>query len=351
MKPLDTLMALAGHITRAVQDAQQVAEVGLGDTYADTMAVGSILQGMGVDPDIPTYMLGHACVRWWRGGVARFRLSHSLATQFALTDVDGIDASELRLPFPTFIVELPHPNGPLLFDSAEEDPRDSREEEVIFLVVNRYMGSSKLLESFDLSSFSHGGWRDRVRDCMKTKVSAPWDLPMIRLELLGPRMTTVDDTWALQGALDCAAVVPKDEFARATTTSRDLRAVEIGRRIVVNLALYLKHVASTSQSGGRTVNHDHGISSLLYELGNDVKIDARLRQAARDYCVSGRRPEPWKLAKRFIVRGHWKRQPVGPERAERKMIFVEPYWKGPADAPAIARAYVDDGPKGQPSDG
>ena len=347
MKLFDTLLSLAGRFTGLVQDAQRVADIGLGDTYADIMAVGSIMQSAGIGIDIPSFMLGHACVRWWRGGVARFHLSHSLATQFALTDVDGIDASDLRLPFPTFVIELPHPKGPLLFDNAEIE----QIEDVQFVIVNRYCGVSSAQLS---SAINHRAkiydWRDEVREYNRIKHELKWQEPKVRTILFGTRMTTLDDCWPLEGAVDCSDVVSKDDFARAVTTVRDLRAVEIARRIVVNLALYLRHVVSAGLSGGRTVNHDHGISSLLYELGTEVKIDARLRQASRDYCLSGRRPEPWRLAKRFIVRGHWKKQPVGPERAERKMIFVEPYWKGPADAPVIARTYVAEGVKGSLDD-
>ena len=37
----------------------------------------------------------------------------------------------------------------------------------------------------------------------------------------------------------------------------------------------------------------------------------------------------WKLSYRFIVQGHWRNQAYGEQRKERKLIFIEPYWKGP----------------------
>jgi len=39
-----------------------------------------------------------------------------------------------------------------------------------------------------------------------------------------------------------------------------------------------------------------------------------------------------KLKYRLLVAGHWKNQVCGPQRSERKRIFIEPYWKGPGEA-------------------
>jgi hypothetical protein len=40
-----------------------------------------------------------------------------------------------------------------------------------------------------------------------------------------------------------------------------------------------------------------------------------------------------------LVRGHYKRQVIGMARSGRKIIWVEPYWRGPEDAPILARPY------------
>lgn len=46
------------------------------------------------------------------------------------------------------------------------------------------------------------------------------------------------------------------------------------------------------------------------------------------------------LQHRFIVRGHWRKQPFGPGRNQRKMIYISPFLKGPADAPFMERETV-----------
>lgn len=71
-----------------------------------------------------------------------------------------------------------------------------------------------------------------------------------------------------------------------------------------------------------------------YALRRDVKIDCR--SAVLDY-LRGTRSS---VKIRSMVRGHWKHQPCGPERSERKFIHIEPYWRGPDDAPIALRNHV-----------
>ncbi len=40
-----------------------------------------------------------------------------------------------------------------------------------------------------------------------------------------------------------------------------------------------------------------------------------------------------------LVRGHYKRQVMGVSGSARKVIWIEPYWRGPEDAPILARPY------------
>ena len=43
---------------------------------------------------------------------------------------------------------------------------------------------------------------------------------------------------------------------------------------------------------------------------------------------------------RFMVRGHWRRQPHGPENQERKLIWIRPYYKGSDLAATINKPYL-----------
>ena len=43
---------------------------------------------------------------------------------------------------------------------------------------------------------------------------------------------------------------------------------------------------------------------------------------------------------RFMVRGHWRRQPHGPESQDRKLIWIRPYYKGSDLAATINKPYL-----------
>jgi hypothetical protein len=45
------------------------------------------------------------------------------------------------------------------------------------------------------------------------------------------------------------------------------------------------------------------------------------------------------LAIQSLVRGHYKRQVCGTGRTDRKIVFIEPYWRGPEDAPIAVRPH------------
>jgi hypothetical protein len=47
-----------------------------------------------------------------------------------------------------------------------------------------------------------------------------------------------------------------------------------------------------------------------------------------------------KLSVHHLVAGHWKKQPCGERRKERKLIWVSPYWRGPEDGPLREAVHV-----------
>jgi hypothetical protein len=70
-----------------------------------------------------------------------------------------------------------------------------------------------------------------------------------------------------------------------------------------------------------------------FVLGNDVRVD--VREPIRDYILRGGSSP----TVQSLVRGHWKYQAHGPWHSMRKLIHVEPYWRGPEDGPVVVRAH------------
>jgi len=61
----------------------------------------------------------------------------------------------------------------------------------------------------------------------------------------------------------------------------------------------------------------------VFRCQSSLKLDRRLVEAAKHYGDPA-----YKLHARWIVRGHWRNQACGPARAERRMTWVRPHWKG-----------------------
>lgn len=55
---------------------------------------------------------------------------------------------------------------------------------------------------------------------------------------------------------------------------------------------------------------------------------------------SAKEGKKWAMKHRTVVSGHWRNQPYGPGRDSKKPIYIEPYLKGPSDAPIIVRPTV-----------
>jgi hypothetical protein len=74
-----------------------------------------------------------------------------------------------------------------------------------------------------------------------------------------------------------------------------------------------------------------------FVFGAPVLVDARDKVAswARGENRSSRSPTV-----RTLVRGHWKMQPYGKGSSLRKVIWRQPFWRGPEDGPAVVRDHV-----------
>lgn len=59
-------------------------------------------------------------------------------------------------------------------------------------------------------------------------------------------------------------------------------------------------------------------------VGRNIKYDSTLEE--RDRADE----ETRKLTTRFVVRGHWRNQPCGEGRKERRLTWIAPHWKGPS---------------------
>jgi hypothetical protein len=118
------------------------------------------------------------------------------------------------------------------------------------------------------------------------------------------------------------------------------RAIILAKRLVAGLLLAMQHVdnfksktypAREKRRDGRVAEEP---AHRVVMVGKPISVDCR--PAVADYLASGsKRKNGAPPSVQVIVRGHYKRQVVGVGRKGRKVIWVQPYWRGPDGAPIL----------------
>lgn len=120
----------------------------------------------------------------------------------------------------------------------------------------------------------------------------------------------------------------------------DERATMLIGRLILGTCLTLSDPSKVQKSSGRSQRrakkeHKPVVFTQNYVLGAPVMIDARAEIA--HWARSGRAHSSPSV--RTLVRGHWRNQACGKGRLERKIIHIQPFWKGPEDGPVVVREH------------
>jgi hypothetical protein len=112
-------------------------------------------------------------------------------------------------------------------------------------------------------------------------------------------------------------------------------------RLILSLCLALSDPGTTlreqkrSKGRGNRFRTPHSVPDTRnFIVGRPITVDCR--PAIREY-VEGRNKRAGSISVQVLVRGHWKHQAHGVGRALRKLIHIEPYWKGPEGAKILLR--------------
>lgn len=227
-------------------------------------------------------------VRWVHGGCVTITSTHKFAAALCSTVADSRSVDDLKLPADAVRVLVP--DGVLVFGS-----QTIRTADVIF-------GGS---EGYCIILRYEDGGADSVSFTSLHELLAE------------------DATYANNGAEDW--------------DSRK-RLFLVARRLVCGLLLTMQYTTNWTErvsKGGPSHRHGPPPHRNIF-IGRPISVDCR--QAVTDY-VNGDRPHG-PPSVQTLVRGHYKRQVFGAERQSRKVIWIEPYWRGPEDAPILARPHL-----------
>lgn len=125
------------------------------------------------------------------------------------------------------------------------------------------------------------------------------------------------------------------------TVAKVRRIFILAKRLVTGLLLALQNQDNfksrtyPARDAKKPRERDEPAHRVVF-IGAPLKVDCRPQVA--DYISKGspkRKGAP--PAVQLLVRGHQKRQVVGKDRKGRKVIWIQPYWRGPEDAPILTR--------------
>lgn len=245
-------------------------------------------------------------VKWADSGYPKLMTGHKYAAALMATKIDEEFAGDMHLPGKAFLVALPRG----ILEVAFED--GLRRVDYDRISVATYdMGGRTMASMFLLDAGTQGG-------IMQVAVGA-----------------TLEDV--LFGDVDNAGELYPERAAIADAEKKK-RVLVLARRLVVGLLLAMNDTANFKDRSYPAKRRGDGREEPAHRIvffGKPVSVDCRPAIAA---FIGGKR----KSAPSFqtMVRGHHKRQVVGIGRTGRRIIWIEPYWRGPEDAPILARPHM-----------
>jgi len=237
-------------------------------------------------------------IAWFESGMPSIEIGHKLAASFMLTSVPKDIVEELRMPFHSF--ELKVPDGLLTMLSAVSGLRvDTRRIRLAQIPVSDGVGYFFMAENADGSDATN------ISDTLTSILSAD--------------------------KVEHALKHEEDELRE------DNRNAVLANRLLTNVILYLNNGGERKTVGkGRACSRQRGSPEPIKRVFRlTQKVTHDFRQVVYDYSTG----KSHRLTVQSIVIGHWRMQPCGPKSSERKRLFIEPYWRGPEDAPIALRPH------------
>jgi len=239
--------------------------------------------------------------RWVQQGSPTIILDDQLAASLMATNVGVESVEHIRPPWKAFVIEIP----PGLLDYEFGGERRSFQ----LIMVHHVQGSSG-------SKWVY--WAKELDDA--TRDGSP-----------GIVSTTTTEKMILEGWDDMENAV----------NEQHTRAGYLVGRLILSLCLALSDPTTTTlrerkRSKGRG-NRFRTANSIPdprnFVMGRSITVDCR--PAIRDFIAGTK--EMGSINVQTLVRGHWKHQVHGVGRALRKLVHIEPYWKGPEEAKILIR--------------
>jgi len=263
------------------------------------------------------YRLAH----WFKWGCNVFQLTHGLAAGLLLTDPPPLTLDKWHLPFPAFVLTIPEGTVPM------------------------FLGDRQVwTDSIWISSFV--GYANRE------DIGTGTETTFYRIDVCFENLTL----WRYRRLESLALLDERIENVEYAVLSegdppkQDEDSISIGKAVhlIRNFLSWLDSTGGTTRHSpeSRSKQKQKGdaveTTPTTWIFGREVKLQPEIRRMATEVALGHTRgaKEGWKVRMRHVVRGHRKEQPFGAGRAERREIWICPYWRGPEGEAAWAHLYT-----------
>ncbi len=303
---------------------------------ADTMLIGWALRevlGMSRDDSLFASPVLQVIERWRSLGTPTFALTEALVAALIQTDPGATRVRDLPLPLDVFCVELPM-KEPLVRLPLGGDVVPI---ETIFVGRGTKTTETDRVVHIIETSTSKGEMMDRV-DAIAIRGVWIWMYaPKFHISLFLRDEETVEDAI-------------EHSFAESVThglTDEIRRTVGAAATMAVNFCFYLADMPRRAWGGDKRRLPARGPRDIVSTpVGREIQLPHELVQAARELASAGETGARWRVRASFVVRGHWRNQAVGKGRAERKRMWIQPFWKNKEGlGEMLNRRYRVDTPK------
>lgn len=262
--------------------------------------------------------------RWCSLGCPAMTIEGNLAASLMATETSEDAINEVMLPWDCFVVRLPR------------DLVEPGQLKFTHLAVHRH-GSA-----FDVR------WVDEIPDHQKEraiqfyqrKAGEVWSLYGVSDEQIALARTDAPNVLFGKERPEFLFEYLNDDHPDRGETPED-RVVQALARLVVGIS-YLAETPktlrpkSTKKQPHRRWRFSKFPLTSEFVLAPDVPVKLDCTEAVGAFLRGDRKGPP---RFQYIVRGHWRNQVHGPGRTGRKRIWIQPYWKGPEEAPRRLREY------------
>jgi hypothetical protein len=304
----------------------------IGPSYNALHALEAQLQAMQVERDLlGRNISNHALYKGWMNDARMLRTAASFAWSREVTSAT-LQASR-SIPLDT----------PLVFNASESCMWWHFEEPLPFRVIDQYFGIKAILfgrgsyQGYSISAWLSGAKEEIGYDIIPSQTFG-WDLDETLGELLircrnQHREIYDHTTGKFKDVKTYLSGQAEDYFMQS--------AEGIARFILAGLAWINQKIVASDEA--HVERHRRKEFTRVIGRVPELRI-VHLRRTEQTHHEGPASDDPKRAYScRFQVDGHWRNQPVGAGRMQRRLTFVTPYVKGPETMPFRAspkKAYV-----------